>query len=636
MRIAGTQKSISTPRLGLFLMACVTLTFFDSIAQAQALPLDQSAAPAPPPRIIVNGAEYRSIFATDCKSDSDSPALIFSTKPMSSRWILPEAPVQNIPFAGCAIDIALAKGETESASFVIHANTDLKNVRISGIKFSDARAAENIRSDLKLVKAWYQAGGAGKEIGRSLISIKANTKVLTPELLVNDPDIVRVDTKSRENYLRTNDRGADQYIDVNSTKIIERSVDHFFPDFQVYDKDTLQPVSIQKGTNQQIWIKIGSNQKIASGTYAGKIAIASDDGALNTHIPINIVVRNYELPESRLQYGIYYHGRLTSNKTPTVSSEYKTPSQLKLELSDILDHGITIPVIYQHQNDEKLFMDYLRIMKSVGFSTTNLYLVYLNTSDARTASQVQSLQNQIMKTKSIVREFDVNHLYIYGVDEAKGKDLLWQKPAWEMIHRIGEKTFAAGYEGTFEATGNLIDILIFAASPMKAEAAKYHSIGRKIFSYSNPQSGVENPYIYRKNYGLMLWAADFDGAMLYAYQHFMGEGWNDFDHAAYRDHNFTYPTANGFVGTIGWEGVREAIDDVRYVALLESKIKDVRRLNSAPALDNAKQAESYLNNIRNLMNQTNRYGEYSQDIDVDLDDIRKNIARYIDLLNEIR
>lgn len=36
----------------------------------------------------------------------------------------------------------------------------------------------------------------------------------------------------------------------------------------------------------------------------------------------------------------------------------------------------------------------------------------------------------------------------------------------------------------------------------------------------------------------------------------------------------TYPTVNGVVDTIQWEGFREAVDDVRYVSTLVRLIKD--------------------------------------------------------------
>ena len=80
--------------------------------------------------------------------------------------------------------------------------------------------------------------------------------------------------------------------------------------------------------------------------------------------------------------------------------------------------------------------------------------------------------------------------------------------------------------------GDLLDVAVFAGPLNTTQAAQWHSYGKRIFSYANPQVGVENPEIYRKNYGFALWNAGYDGAMNYAYQHGYGPSiWNDYDSA---------------------------------------------------------------------------------------------------------
>jgi hypothetical protein len=60
--------------------------------------------------------------------------------------------------------------------------------------------------------------------------------------------------------------------------------------------------------------------------------------------------------------------------------------------------------------------------------------------------------------------------------------------------------------------------------------------------------------------------------MNFAYQYPFGAAWNDFDSPKrdkdYRDHMFTYPTSDGVIGTVQWEGFREGVDDTRYLATL--------------------------------------------------------------------
>ena len=61
--------------------------------------------------------------------------------------------------------------------------------------------------------------------------------------------------------------------------------------------------------------------------------------------------------------------------------------------------------------------------------------------------------------------------------------------------------------------------------------------------------------------------------MDYAYQHGFGHVWNDFDDKTYRDHVFAYPTLNGVIDTVQWEGFREGVDDVRYLTTLRALIE---------------------------------------------------------------
>jgi hypothetical protein len=104
--------------------------------------------------------------------------------------------------------------------------------------------------------------------------------------------------------------------------------------------------------------------------------------------------------------------------------------------------------------------------------------------------------------------------------------------------------------------------------PKPDVVSRWHRKGKRVFNYGNPQSGIEDPVIYRKNYGLGLWCAGYDGAMVFAYQHSFGHIWNDFDHPEWRDHVFAFPTTSGIVDTVPWEGFREGVDDMRYLSTL--------------------------------------------------------------------
>lgn len=117
--------------------------------------------------------------------------------------------------------------------------------------------------------------------------------------------------------------------------------------------------------------------------------------------------------------------------------------------------------------------------------------------------------------------------------------------------------------------------------------------------------------------------------MIYAYQHCFGACWNDIDHSVYRDHNLTYPTVDGVIPTMAWEGLREAVDDVRYVTTLESAIDHNPDKDAAPVVA----ATVYLLKLKGMLqNMQGRAGKYNRDTTIDLDDIRLRIIMYIDSL----
>ena len=82
--------------------------------------------------------------------------------------------------------------------------------------------------------------------------------------------------------------------------------------------------------------------------------------------------------------------------------------------------------------------------------------------------------------------------------------------------------------------------------------------------------------------------------MNYAYQGSFQSIWNDFDHLRFRDHNFSYPTANAAIGTIAWEGFREAVDDYKYIVTLERGIASAAEED----YDSVSEAEKYLKNLK--------------------------------------
>lgn len=490
---------------------------------------------------------------------SNQALTIYPWQPITHKKILPFTyPVLAVPSNN--LSIQACRGEFEPASFIIRAQKDLSGVQISATDLlgpSGQRIPSNA-VDIRLVKCWYQAGDG--------TILKDKKLHLVPELLLKDDSLVKVDLNGKRNFLKVTLNGVEQYIDISSP-------DAKFPDNAVTkDAETLQPFDIAIDSNKQVWITIHVPNNAEAGEYSGSIEVRDETGAAS-HVNLYLKVLPFDLADPPIEVSLYYRGKLYEGYKPGINSEWKTKQQYKAEMEDMRDHGVTNPTIYQPLK-ETLVNKALYLRKMVGLSNANLFVLGTTTGNLTDHVGLSRLQECVRKWIDLSRPFGYKYIYIYGIDEAKGEKLLSQRAAWNAVHSEGGKVFVACYAGAVNLVGDILDLPILAKSYKTEEVTKWHIEGKKVYIYGYPQVGIEDPEIYRKNYGMALTCASYDGIMNYAYQHSFGHIWNDFDNhkkercAKYRDHVFAYPTSNGVIDTIQWEGFREGIDDTRYFATL--------------------------------------------------------------------
>ncbi|MEE3074825.1 MAG: hypothetical protein VX739_04040, partial [Planctomycetota bacterium] len=95
-----------------------------------------------------------------------------------------------------------------------------------------------------------------------------------------------------------------------------------------------------------------------------------------------------------------------------------------------------------------------------------------------------------------------------------------------------------------------------------------------------------------------------------------------------RDHCFAYPTANGVVGTLQWEGFREGVDDVRYINTLEQAIE--KAAGSQVALE----ASRWLEDLKRNQSQQNVSWKAQGPPPENLDQVRSRAVEWIKQLTE--
>ncbi len=556
--------------------------------------------------------------------------LVYSTTAITNDPILPWSDIPATP--SDVMTMRACRGEYEPASFVAYPIEEELRVEVAATDLKGlASTIPSDSVDIRVVKCWYQAGSSEgysqppkyiEEVGEKDIMILGNTpvdegrRVLTPELLLKDDDLVRTEKWFRQNFVKL------QYPDDNKRWLWTSAPRVVFPDGKlvepwimspdtvgsaddssvetkpIQDAATLQPVTIPRRTSKQFWITVHVPEDAKAGDYAGNIEVRAD-GQLLESLVLRLEVLPFDLEPNHLESSIYLHFfgskgfiglKLDEKGKGTVGADVRSVEQYRAELKNLLAHGVDNPT--ESVPLEQLEIA-LQVRKEVGMKMDYLY----HTFEGLGGWQVKPVDvERLKKVVALAKKYGYKDVYFYGLDEAQGERLKASRPELEEIHQAGGRVFMAGLTpdlggDSLEIVGDLQDLMVMSYIPRKAFADAWHAKGQKIMSYANPQSGFEKPETYRRNYGLLLDYTRYDGSMTFSYYWF---GWNDFNvWPPYRDHMFVYPTSDGVIDTIAWEGYREGIDDLRYLATLRKAISIAEKSNA----QRAKAATAFIDSV---------------------------------------
>ena len=463
----------------------------------------------------VQAADYALLKNEYIQAHPGQAIIPFPWETSTSIKVLPfDAEIPAAP--GNTLSLTASRNEFESASFIINAQKDLSGITI-GVPDLYSAQGNSIPADainVRTVKVWYQAG-----LNDPNMWFGTQKKYLVPELLLKDDSLVRVDYGTKTNYLKVTVNGVQKYIDISNPAAT------FPTNAQIRDAQSLQPFSLKDNENKQIWLTVHVPENTPAGNYYGDITLATPSAV---PVKMNFCVRvlPFELEPAPVEYGIYYFGMLprttAEEQKVGIDGVWKSPEKYAAELQNMKDHGVLYPTLNQWYSDEDPDAPNLRLALSLrsqtGLPTDTIYLIDLLTGNPTSTTALTTLKNDVSDWKRITSEYGYRNVYVYGIDEAKGDVLLSERTAWQAVHSAGAKVYVALGSGNTDAVnsvGDLLDVAVFAGPLDTSQAAKWHAKGKRIFSYANPQVGVENPEIYRKNYGFALWNAGYDGAMDY-------------------------------------------------------------------------------------------------------------------------
>ena len=159
----------------------------------------------------VQAADYAALKSDYISSHPGQSIIPYPWEPTTSIKVLPIN--YEIPAApGNSFAISACRDEFEPASFIISSQKDLSGITITVPDLSDGKGNTIPSSalDVRLVKVWYQSSSSQTDIHST------GGYYLTPELLLKDDSLVKVDYATKKNSLKVSLNGVTQYIDISS------------------------------------------------------------------------------------------------------------------------------------------------------------------------------------------------------------------------------------------------------------------------------------------------------------------------------------------------------------------------------------------------------------------------------------
>ena len=497
----------------------------------------------------------------------------YSVPAMSEVQYLPDAyPTDGT--AGAPLRIYSALNEYEPASFVIYAFKQHGKVafEVSDLKSKEGNVFPKSRLDLKTVKVWYQAGNAWYSY------FQDNGYKLCPELLLNDEDLIKVDTRKVSNYARLIEKdGTVHYHWLTPPPAVDSVLEHLDkmsyrldgsfrsmkPNFK--DSKTFAGATLNEGEFKQFFLTAHVTEDCKPGVYSGAITL-KDGGKVIGKIPVQLRILPFKLPDPMQYKNVNKPYRTRFNEyngfefvRALNGNDFKlAEKQLISILKNFAAHHHVIPGFRGAYNRFDI-IDKAGLKRDF-IATTSMQLT--NLAEMRFDAKRQKEDH--------IRKFGRYNFNLAWGDEYGGATLRGILPMVK-IYREEGFGFWSNSRHTYALAGWLANQFTPPVWPdfrshVQPDKFTFVSPDNEYGWYACQHVGVENPAFNRRQYGLGPWRAGL--TCNYNYAHHL-DGFNDTRGGTFRAMNFIYTDGNGALTTIQWEAFREAIDDIRYATLIQ-------------------------------------------------------------------
>lgn len=525
-----------------------------------------------------------------------SPVVPFLVRPLSQELLLPHTIPEDKNVAG-TMRIAATRGEYENGSALLFAlrPVEIRDVAISPLTGPGGHSIPAEEIDVRLVKRWFRSGGAWLSYHGD-----RRQRNLTPDLLLHDDALLRVDEWRERNELRFDDPDGPRYRDISDP---DKGHQVWNGDIPIHDAKTLRPVKIpESGRNLQFLFTVHIPEGTPTGSYRGKITFV---GA-GTTIDLVVRVLPFDLPDEPAPYhdiAKTYISAISSFPRPTGAAlpcqrDYMS-TLLRMARSHNLFH---LPGIWDSEEMIALSLEAGMIPdkifgKAGGTQFPGLrydwrgFYPGLPREELTSEDKRLALPMAIASALPWLRYFRTHFPATaepYVAFFTESRDFTTQNTKQGELGLVavalGQKVYSRGYSMNVDFAGPLQDMHI--SNRLSPEDARgWHAMGAEQLNFSAPYPGSENPETFRRRVGLRMYKAGYDGHQIRDFFGFR-DNWNEFARCPggdgnYRNFSMVYPQRDGYIGKLALEGLREAYDDLRYatrlrqVALANREAKDL-------------------------------------------------------------
>lgn len=355
-------------------------------------------------------------------------------------------------------------------------------------------------------------------------------------------------------------------------------------------------VGVDANGSRRFWITVHVPDGAAPGRYRSKLLISNMVAEVGPDLGRRIVlasldyvvevrpIRLLSARETGMAYFMY-------NNTAYYSEDMITADHQERVFEDMREHGMTTATVYIYPVVDGKFtptgsgsrknLDFTTTMdalKATGLVAADIPVIWLGAE-----SYGPSVWRAVLDERA---RLDWPRIMFYAADEPGDEErnvhvraFMQRFDAFRRAHpEYGVRvTTAVGSSRGIQTVGHHYDVWIAhmgirpGATAFIADARMY---GRELWTYDCTLAPVDAE-TNRYHFGFWAWVSGVRGCALWAY----------FDNMPKL--SYVYPTEEEIVPTIGWEAVREGIDDYRYLATLRRLADRARAMGRSELVERA-------------------------------------------------